>query len=673
MFKKILIANRGEIACRIARTAKRMGLTTVAVYSDADKYGRHVGMCDESVYLGGSLASESYLQMEKIVNACRRMGVDCVHPGYGFLSENTNFAQALANAGIAFVGPNSDVIRLMGDKIMANRAAKEAGVPTVPGHWDAIPTPDDAVEIAKGIGFPVMLKAAAGGGGKGIRIAHDEAEVRDAFRLATSEARSAFGDERVFIEKFIVDPRHIEIQILADKHGNVFHLNERECSIQRRHQKVIEEAPSPFLDAATRREMGERAVALARSAGYDSAGTVEFIADQRRNFYFLEMNTRLQVEHSVTEFTHNIDLVEWMIRIANNEKLPLNQAQIQPHGWAIESRIYAEDPNRKFMPSTGRLVRYREPEESQDVRVDSGVYEGGEISMFYDPMIAKVTTWGRDRDAAIALMRRALDETYIVGVHHNIAFLTALMANPRFLQGRLSTNFIPEEYPDGFSPAPIEKQDIDAIVAVSILMHLRYLYRAKDVTGQMHGYERKIVPDWVVSVNGTYYPIRVEQFVGRGSEEGFDVTREGHLLAIRSDWQVGEPVLRCTINAEPQRFKVERDGLGYRLFHMGADVKVMVYSERVAELAAMMPERKPPDMSQYLLSPMPGLLQSLAVEAGERVDTGDELAIVQAMKMENILRATRPGRVVKLHAEPGSTLSAGQIILEFEKAEKVES
>ena len=673
MFKKILIANRGEIACRIARTAKRMGLTTVAVYSDADKYGRHVGMCDESVYLGGSLASESYLQMDKIVNACRRMGVDCVHPGYGFLSENTNFAHALANAGIAFVGPNSDVIKLMGDKIMANRAAKEAGVPTVPGHWDAIAGPDEAVEIAKGIGFPVMLKAAAGGGGKGIRIAHDEAETRDAFRLATSEAKSAFGDDRVFIEKFIEDPRHIEIQILADKHGNVFHLNERECSIQRRHQKVIEEAPSPFLDAATRREMGERAVALAKSAGYDSAGTVEFIADQRRNFYFLEMNTRLQVEHSVTEFTHNIDLVEWMIRVANNERLPLVQAQLQPHGWAIESRIYAEDPNRKFMPSTGRLVRYREPEESQDVRVDSGVYEGGEISMFYDPMISKVTTWGRDRDAAVALMRRALDEFYIVGVHHNIAFLTALMANPRFLQGRLSTNFIAEEYPDGFSPAPIEPRDIDSIVAVSILMHLRYLYRAKDVSGQMPGYERKIVPDWVVSVNGTYYPIRVEQFVGRGSEEGFDVTREGHLLAIRSDWQVGEPVLRCTINAEPQRFKVERDGLGYRLFHMGADVKVMVYSLRVAELAAMMPERKPPDMSQYLLSPMPGLLQSLAVEPGERVDTGDELAIVQAMKMENILRATRPGRVIKLHVEPGATLSAGQIILEFEKAEKVES
>jgi propionyl-CoA carboxylase alpha chain len=669
MFKKILIANRGEIACRIARTANRMGLTTVAVYSDADKYGRHVRMCDEAVYLGGSLASESYLQMDKIVSACRRMGVDCVHPGYGFLSENTNFAQALVAAGITFVGPNADVIKLMGDKIMANRAAKEADVPTVPGHWDAIPDAEAAVRIASEIGFPVMLKAAAGGGGKGIRIAHDEAEIRDAFRLATSEARSAFGDERVFIEKFIEDPRHIEIQILADKHGNVFHLNERECSIQRRHQKVIEEAPSPFLDAATRREMGERAVALAQAAGYDSAGTVEFIADQRRNFYFLEMNTRLQVEHSVTEFTHNIDLVEWMIRIAAGERLRLDQAQLQPHGWAIESRIYAEDPNRKFMPSTGRLVRYREPEESQDVRVDSGVYEGGEISMFYDPMIAKVTTWGRDRDAAIALMRRSLDEFYIVGVHHNIAFLTALMANPRFLQGRLSTNFITEEYPDGFAPAPIEKQDIDAIVAVSILMHLRYLYRAKDVSGQMPGYERKIVPEQVVSVNGIHYPIHVEKFVGRGSEEGFDVTREGHLLAIRSDWQVGEPVLRCTINAEPQRFKVERDGLGYRLYHMGAEVMVMVYTDRVAELARMMPERKPPDMSQYLLSPMPGLLQSLAVEPGERVDTGDELAIVQAMKMENILRATRPGRVIKLHAEPGATLSAGQIILEFEKAE----
>ena len=666
MFKKILIANRGEIACRIARTARKMGIKTVAVYSDADKYARHVKACDEAVYIGPSPAAESYLVMDKLVSACRRTGADAVHPGYGFLSERTEFAKMLADEGITFIGPNAAVVRLMGDKILANRAAKEAGVPTVPGHWDTIPSVEEAVKIAHGIGFPVMLKAAAGGGGKGIRVAADEAELKDAFRLATSEARSAFGDDRVFIEKFIEQPRHIEIQVLGDTHGNVIHLDERECSIQRRHQKVIEEAPSPFLDGATRREMGMRAVALAKACGYDSAGTVEFIVDQRRNFFFLEMNTRLQVEHSVTEFTHNIDLVEWMIRIANGEELTIRQEDVQPHGWSVEARVYAEDPNRKFMPSTGRLVRYREPAESEDVRIDSGVYEGGEISMFYDPMISKVTTWGRDRDSAIALMRRALDEFYIKGVHHNIAFLTALMANPRFLQGRLSTAFIAEEYPDGFAPAPLEPRDLDSIIAVSILMHLRYMYRAKDVSGQMPGYGRKLHPEWVAMIAKTYYPVTVEEHSGRGSEEGFDITHDGRTLSIRSDWVVSEPVLRCTINGQPHSFKVERIGIGYRLYHLGAEVDVMVYTKEVAGLAKMMPERKPPDMSKYLVSPMPGLLQSLAVEPGERVDSGDELAIVQAMKMENILRAAQPGKVTKLHAKAGDTLSVGQIILEFE-------
>ncbi len=666
MFKKILIANRGEIACRIARTARKMGIRTVAVYSDADKYGRHVKMCDEAVHLGGSLAKDSYLVVDKVIEACVKTGADAVHPGYGFLSENSGFARALAEKGITFIGPNPDVIKLMGDKILANRAAKEAGVPTVPGHWDSIPDADAAVGIAQGIGFPVMLKAAAGGGGKGIRIARDEAELKDAFRLATSEARSAFGDDRVFIEKFIEQPRHIEIQVLGDKHGNVVHFNERECSIQRRHQKVIEEAPSPFLDTATRLEMGRRAAALAKRCGYDSAGTCEFIVDQRRNYFFLEMNTRLQVEHSVTEFTHNVDLVEWMIRIAAGEEINLVQEEIVPHGWAIESRIYAEDPNRKFMPSTGRLIRYREPKESDEVRVDSGIYEGGEISMFYDPMIAKVTTWGRDRDSSVALMRRALDEFYIKGVHHNIAFLTALMANPRFLQGRLTTNFIAEEYPEGFAPAPLGEEDLDHIIAVAMLMHLRYMYRAKDVSGQMPGYGRKINEEWVAVIDDTYYPVSVEEHGGRGSEEGFDIHREGHTLSIRSDWEVGEPVLRCTINSVPQSFKVEREGIGYRLYHLGAEVDVLVYTTRVAELAAMMPKRLPPDMSKYLLSPMPGLLQSVAVEPGEKVDSGDELAIVQAMKMENILRAAQAGKVSKVHAQAGDTLTVGQIILEFE-------
>lgn len=667
MFKKILIANRGEIACRIARTAKKMGIKTVAVYSDADKYGRHVRACDEAIYIGPSPAAESYLVIDKLLSACRQTGADAVHPGYGFLSERTTFAKALADEGITFIGPNAEVIRLMGDKILANRAAKEAGVPTVPGHWDQIPTSEEAVEIANGIGFPVMLKAAAGGGGKGIRIAHDEAELKEAFRLATSEARQAFGDDRVFIEKFIEQPRHIEIQVLGDKFGNVIHLDERECSIQRRHQKVIEEAPSPFLDAATRHDMGMRAVNLAKACGYDSAGTCEFIVDQRRNFFFLEMNTRLQVEHSVTEFTHNIDLVEWMIRVAAGEEMTIRQEDVQPHGWSVEARVYAEDPNRKFMPSTGRLVRYREPIESDEVRVDSGVYEGGEISMFYDPMISKVTTWGRDRDSAIALMRRALDEFYIKGVHHNIAFLTALMANPRFLQGRLSTAFIAEEYPEGFAPAPLESQDVDSIVAVAMLMHLRYLFRAKEVSGQMPGYGRRFHPDWVAEINKKFYPVTIEEHAGRGSEEGFDITRDGRILSIRSDWVVDDPVVRCTINSVPHSFKVERVGIGYRLYHLGAEVDVMVYTAKVAELAKKMPERKPPDMSKYLISPMPGLLQSLSVEAGERVDEGDELAIVQAMKMENILRAARSGKVTKLHANAGDTLSVGQIIMEFEQ------
>ena len=666
MFKKILIANRGEIACRVARTARKMGIPTVAVYSDADKYGRHVKMCDEAVHIGGSLASESYLLIDKIVDACLKTGADAVHPGYGFLSERAAFPKALAEHGITFIGPKPEVITLMGDKILANRTAKEAGVPTVPGHWDSIPDPDAAVEIARGIGFPVMLKAAAGGGGKGIRVANDEAELKDAFRLATSEARSAFGDDRVFIEKFIVQPRHIEIQVLGDKHGNVVHLNERECSIQRRHQKVIEEAPSPFLDSATRQEMGSRAVELARRCGYDSAGTCEFIVDQRRNFYFLEMNTRLQVEHSVTEFIHNVDLVEWMIRVAAGEELTLKQEDLVPHGWAIESRIYAEDPNRKFMPSTGRLIRYREPHETDEVRVDSGVYEGGEISMFYDPMIAKVTTWGRDRDSAVALMRRALDEFYIIGVHHNIAFLTALMANPRFLRGQLSTAFIAEEYPEGFAPAPLVEDELDDIISVAMLMHLRYMYRAKNVSGQLPGYGRRIPPKHVAVIDDVYFPVTVEEHAGRGSEEGFDIVREDHTLSIRSDWEIGEPVLRCTINAVPQSFKVERTGLGYRIYHMGAEVDVRVYTERVADLAKMMPKRLPPDMSKYLQSPMPGLLQSVAVEPGEKVDSGDELAIVQAMKMENILRAVQSGKVAKVHAKAGETLTVGQIIIEFE-------
>lgn len=665
MFKKLLIANRGEIAVRISRTAKRMGIPTVAVYSDADKYGQHVKACDEAVYLGGSAAAESYLSVDKIVSACRRIGATAVHPGYGFLSENTRFAAALAKAGITFIGPNPEVIAMMGDKIVANRAAADAGVPTVPGHWDPIPDVERALVIAAEIGFPVMLKAAAGGGGKGIRIATDAAELTEAFRLATSEAKNAFGDDRVFIEKFITTPRHIEIQVLGDRHGNIVYLGERECSIQRRHQKVIEEAPSPFVDEAMRREMGERAVALARAVGYDSAGTVEFIVDQNKTFYFLEMNTRLQVEHSVTEFTTGVDLVELMIRIAAGEPLPFNQSDVRLRGWAIESRIYAEDPNRRFLPSTGRLVRYRAPEESDTIRVDSGVYEGAEISMFYDPMIAKVTTWDRDRDSAIASMRRALDEFYIKGVAHNLAFLTALLANPRFQQGDLSTNFIVDEYPDGFSPAPLEERDTNAIVAAALLMQLRYLHRMARMSGQMPGYRRHIPTEWEILFNGVYHPATVEP-LATSPEEGFDIAINGHVHAIRSDWQVGDPILRCTINAIPQRFKVEPSGLGYRIYHLGAEIDVVVHRKEVAELVRRMPERPPPDMSRFLISPMPGLLRSLSADVGDRIDIGVELAVIEAMKMENVLKSPRTGKVAKILVKPGDTLSVGQVMMEFE-------
>jgi propionyl-CoA carboxylase alpha chain len=667
MFKKILIANRGEIAVRIARTAKQMGIKTVAVYSDADKYGRHVQMCDEAVYIGASPAKESYLVIDKIVSACRRIGADAVHPGYGFLSERAPFAEALKQAGITFIGPNPKVITLMGDKISANRAAAEAGVPTVPGHWDQITDAEEAAAIAAKIGYPVMLKASAGGGGKGIRIAQDEPELKEAFRLARSEALSSFGDDRVFIEKFIVNPRHIEIQVLGDQHGHAIHLGERECSIQRRHQKVIEEAPSPLVDEEMRAKMGGCAVTLAKTYGYDSAGTVEFIADQQKNFYFLEMNTRLQVEHSVTEFVTGLDIVEWMIRIAGGERLTIKQQDIRMNGWAIESRIYAEDPNRRFMPSTGRLVRYRAPAETDQVRLDSGIYEGAEISMFYDPMIAKVTTWDVDRSSAISLMRRALDEFYIKGVSHNIAFLTALLANQRFQDGRLSTGFIAEEYPEGFSPAKVEDAAREAIIAAALLMHLRYLYRMKRMSGQMPGYPRHVPDDWEVYFDGDYHPVTVITVpTGVQDEEGFDVTVNDHTMAIRSDWQVGEPVLRCTINAMPQSFKVERKGLGYRIFHLGAEIDVVVYRKEVADMVRRMPERKPPDMSKYLVSPMPGLLKSVSAETGDKIEVGVELAIVEAMKMENILKAQRSGRVVKVLAKPGDTLTVGQVIMEFD-------
>jgi propionyl-CoA carboxylase alpha chain len=638
-----------------------MGIRTVAVYSEADKYSRHPTVCDEAVPIGPAPAAESYLSIDRIIAACKQTGAEAIHPGYGFLAENAEFARRVEAEGIVFIGPPPSVIASMGDKIEANRKAKEAGMPTVPGHWDPIPDPDTAVLIAREVGLPVMIKAAAGGGGKGIRIARTEEEVRDGFRVATSEARNSFADDRVFIEKYIEEPRHIEIQILGDKFGNLIHLGERECSIQRRHQKVIEESPSPIIDPETRNAMGSAAVNLGRAVDFFSAGTVECIVDQQRNFYFLEMNTRLQVEHAVTEYVTGLDLVECMIRIAAGERLSLQQDQVYLRGWSIEARIYAEDPNRGFLPSTGRLVRYRTPTVEEGVRVDNGVYEGGEISRFYDPMIAKVTSWGLDREAAIKRLRGALDEFYIQGVSHNIAFLTALLANPRFREGRLSTNFIPSEYPQGFTPTPLEDQDLNAVIGAAAFMHLKYMQRAASTSGQMPAYQFRIREDWEVIVNDEFYPVQIREI-----PDGFDIVRPGHVLAVRSDWQIGDPVLRCTVNAKPERFKVEREGLGYVLYHQGAEVRTKVYTSAAAQMARRMPVKVAPDMSMYLLSPMPGLLRSVAVEEGQEVVAGKELCVVEAMKMENILRAERNVRIATIRARPGDILTVGQAIMEFE-------
>ncbi len=661
MFDKILIASRGEIAIRIHRTLKRLGIKSVGVFSDADMDARHVATCDESVWIGGAPAAESYLAGKQIVDACKKTGAEAVHPGYGFLSENPEFARQLEDEGITFLGPTSEMISTMGDKIAAAKLAEATGIPVVPGHRDTISNPSEAVIIACDLGFPVMLKAVVGGGGKGIHLARNEDEVRDSFRLATDEAHSAFGDGRVFVEKFIEEPRHIEFQVLGDQHGNIIHLGERECTIQRRHQKIIEESPSPFLDQETRRAMGEAAVALASAINYTSVGTIEFMVDQHYNYYFLEMNTRLQVEHPVTEFVTGLDLVEWMIRVAAGEHLTMHQEDIRPRGWSIEARVYAEDPYHDFMPSTGRLVRYRTPQESFNVRIDDGAYEGGEITRYYDPLIAKVITWDTDRDSAIRQLRIALDEFYIQGIHHNLNFLSALLANPRFLEGQFNTGFINAEYPQGFRPAPMNERDCGATVGAAVFMHLRYLQRASQTSDRIPDYHVLIPQDWVVAVNDQFIPVKA-QVMG----DGFDVSFADQTLAVRSDWQVGQPVLRCTINARPKRFTVIRKGLGYTIKHLGAEVDVQVYATLAAEMIRMLPPKQPPDMSMYLVSPMPGLLRSVAVIEGEEVAPGKELCVIEAMKMQNILRAERSGKIAKIRVRPGDVLTIGQIILEFE-------
>jgi propionyl-CoA carboxylase alpha chain len=641
-----------------------MGIATVAVYSDADAGALHVEMADEAVRVGPAPSAESYLVAENILQAIRDTGAQAVHPGYGFLSENAAFAKALEKEKIAFIGPGIKAIAAMGDKIESKKLAHEAGVSTVPGYMGILKDGKEAVKVAREIGYPVMIKASAGGGGKGMRIARNDAEAEDGFGSAVSEAKSSFADDRVFVEKYIEEPRHIEIQVMADSHGNVVHLGERECSIQRRHQKVIEEAPSPFLDEKTRAEMGAQAVALAKAVDYRSAGTVEFIVDKDRNFYFLEMNTRLQVEHPVTEYVTGLDLVEQMIRVAAGEKLSITQKDVKMEGWAVEARVYAEDPFRNFMPSIGRLTRYSPPEETGGVRVDTGVYEGGEISMYYDPMIAKLIAGGRTRDEAIQRMRGALDAYYIRGVSHNIPFLAALMAHPRFQEGRLTTGFIDDEYPEGFRQEDALHDDPRLLVAVAASLHRITEERAATISGQLRGHERQVPDDYVALMGGEEYPLTAAL-----NGHGADIAVADQTYAVRSDWRPGDPMFQGEVNARPVCIQIDRAGIAYCLTHAGSQADIKILTVRGAEMHRLMPEKIPPDLSRFLLSPMPGLLVRLSVGEGDEVKAGQELAVVEAMKMENILRAERDGTVAIVHASPGASLAVDEKILEFQAAD----
>lgn len=661
MFDKILIANRGEIACRVIKTARKMGIATVAVYSDADASALHVQMADEAVHIGPAASAESYLRAEKIIQACKDTGAQAVHPGYGFLSENADFCEALDAAGITFIGPGVKAITSMGDKITSKLLAQDAGVNTIPGYTDVIDGPDHAVKIAAEIGYPVMLKASAGGGGKGMRVVWNDDECRDGFERATNEAKSSFGDDRVFAEKFITEPRHIEIQILADKHGNTIYLGERECSIQRRHQKVIEEAPSPFLDKGTRAAMGEQAVALSEAVDYSSAGTVEFIVDADKNFYFLEMNTRLQVEHPVTEFVTGLDLVEHMIRVANDEPLTLKQADVKLQGWAMETRVYAEDPFRNFLPSIGRLSNYQPPEETAVVRVDTGIEEGSEVSMFYDPMIAKLVTYGETREAAIDNMADALDAYYIRGVSHNIGFLNALIMHPRFRDGRLTTNFIAEEYPDGFHAADVPQSDPLIPVAVATLVHMRKLARAREISGQTHRFELGTRKDWVAVANKVQYPVSVTDI-----EDGYEVIHDGDIYRVTSSWNLGNALVLAEVNGQAVSVQLDANRAGFTAFYRGAETEIALLSPKAAAYSSHMIEKVPPDLSKVLLSPMPGLLVRLTVTEGEEVKAGEEIAVVEAMKMENSLRAENDVVVSAVLAAEGDSLMVDQPIVEFE-------
>ncbi|WP_299879820.1 acetyl/propionyl/methylcrotonyl-CoA carboxylase subunit alpha [uncultured Sulfitobacter sp.] len=681
MFNKILIANRGEIACRVIKTARKMGIASVAIYSDADANALHVKMADEAVHIGPPPANQSYIVIDKVMAAIKESGAEAVHPGYGFLSENSKFAEALEAAGVAFVGPPVGAIEKMGDKITSKKIAQDAGVSTVPGYMGLIEDADEAVKISNDIGYPVMLKASAGGGGKGMRIAWNDAEAREGFQSSKNEAANSFGDDRIFIEKFVTQPRHIEIQVLCDAHGNGIYLGERECSIQRRNQKVVEEAPSPFLDEATRKAMGEQAVALAQAVGYTSAGTVEFIVDGDKNFYFLEMNTRLQVEHPVTELITGVDLVEQMIRVANGEKLTISQKDVTLTGWAIENRLYAEDPYRGFLPSIGRLTRYRPPQElaagplsdngkwaddapvaEMAVRNDTGVFEGGEISMYYDPMIAKLCTWAPTRAEAIEQMRVALDSFEVEGIGHNLPFLSAVMDHQIFIDGTMTTAFIEEQYPDGFDGVELAEAELRRIAAATAAMHRVGEIRRARVSGRMDNHERKVGSDWNVAVQGHSFDVVIEADPG-GATVHFD---DGSSLRVAGDWTPGDKLATMTVADAPLVMKVGKISGGFRIRTRGADLRAHVRTPRQAELARLMPEKVAPDTSKMLLCPMPGLVVKMDVAVGDEVQEGQALCTIEAMKMENILRAEKKGVVAKINAEAGDSLAVDDVIIEFE-------
>ncbi len=682
MFTKILIANRGEIACRVIATAQKMGIQTVAVYSEADKEARHVQLADEAVLLGPAPSRESYLVADKIIAAAKATGAQAIHPGYGFLSENTEFAKRCEDEGIAFIGPKAHSIAAMGDKIASKKLANEAKVNTIPGYNDAIDTAEQAVEIAKGIGYPVMIKASAGGGGKGLRVAFNDKEAFEGFTSCRNEARNSFGDDRVFIEKYVLEPRHIEIQILGDSHGNVVYLNERECSIQRRHQKVIEEAPSPFISDTTRKAMGEQAVALAKAVKYQSAGTVEFVVGKDQDFYFLEMNTRLQVEHPVTECITGLDLVEQMIRVAAGEKLSFGQADVKRDGWAIECRINAEDPFRNFLPSTGRLVRFQPPAQTmfqgntanlQGVRVDTGVQDGGEIPMFYDSMIAKLIVHGKDRNEAIAKMREALNGFVIRGISSNIPFQAALLAHPKFVSGQFNTGFIAEHYAHGFRAEDVPHDDHDFLAALAAFVRRKSRERAAGLSGQLPGYDVKIGQDYAVVELGQggqnrYVPVHVDEFVGKPGVA--QITIAGKTFAIESQSRLNDIRIEGTCNGKPFTAQVERgtlkNPLALQVQHNGTRIEALVMSPRMAELHQLMPFKAPPDLSRFVLSPMPGLLVEVSVQPGQKVQAGERVAVIEAMKMENVLFAAQDGVVKKVVAAKGESLTVDQMIVEFE-------